>query len=49
MKKKSYEKPEQRVIRLQPCRMLAQSGGAVRSVTGDVTGEWIWGIPTYDR
>ena len=45
MEKKNYEKPEQRVIRLQPCRMLAQSGGAVRSVTG----EWIWGIPTYDR
>lgn len=26
MMKKVYEKPEQRVVRLQPCRMLALSG-----------------------
>ena len=53
MTKKEYKTPEMRVIKLQPAQMLAQSGGAVKSVVNGegFTGEGFkWGNdPGYDR
>ena len=47
MTKKEYKTPEMRVIKLQPAQMLAQSGGAVKSVYGE---GFKWGNdPGYDR
>ena len=39
MKRKVYEKPEQRVVRLQPCRMLALSG-AVKGMGAGSGWQW---------
>ena len=47
MTKKEYKTPEMRVIKLQPAQMLAQSGGAVKSVNGE--GFNCGNNPGYDR
>lgn len=48
MTKKEYKTPEMRVIKLQPAQMLAQSGGAVKSVNNGEGFNW-GNNPGYDR
>ena len=47
--KRTYQKPAMRVVTLQSCSMLAQSG-AVKSTDGFPSPAPIWGTPgPYDR